>query len=66
MDEGRKHISHLSTADLDVQRKETSVDLPSTHFLRVRLKTRWGTGSLAAIAKPIRTTGPLLAALDCK
>lgn len=61
-----ENISLLSSADLDVQKEETSVDLTSTHLLRVELKTGWQSGSLAAFSRPISTRGPLLAALDYK
>lgn len=50
----KEHISLLSSTDLDVQKEETSVDLTSTHLLRVELKTKVGSGSSAAFSRPIR------------
>lgn len=52
----KEHISLLSTADLDVQREETSVDLTSTHLHIVELKTKCKSGSPAGLSRPIRAT----------
>lgn len=52
----KEHISLLSTADLDVQRAGTSVDLTSTHLHIVELKTKCKSGSPAAHRRTIRPT----------
>lgn len=60
MDKGRSNISLLSTANLDVQKEETSVDLTSTHLLTVELKTRWDTGSTDCSHWTNKDRGPIV------